>query len=648
MAPPPTYTRLHPLRRRWRRLRETWRIIPDIWRDGIWAAGLLAAGGLIYFAVWKMGRQGAFAPLTKEQQVTADVVLARDDFRVALNALERATRNAPSDPRVWREAVTFLSRIASPDAVGVVQSRTSAGAQDTALRVALVMEALRIGTSNEPGGPTDAAQRDSAFHRLSAAVALATGRTGEFEAQLEQAILADPGDASAHFNLAAFRLWSADPEVARRGERDLIELQREPALRVRIALERLQFAGATSDPMKALNEVTTLLPLFQAELAGAPPRPSESGEPPGWADLLAALEIVAATNTNDAALYSLWLGEARKAPRALLWLETLPPAMQATPEVAAAITDLAARQNDMPRLRRQLGGGTMGKVPAETIDLLVASRVQRLRFNEQRGRAAWEDAVEISQDSLDGLRILTRIAGLWGDREGEDRALVTVTERFPNEKWAYEALRVTYSARRQIDKLWNLYQAWAPRVPENKPVQQTWILLGAILNKSDLAQQTRAEALLALEGDQPETATLLAGVGARWRANRIEEATELFNRIPEDARKEPRVALWRVVLAAAADEPEDLAISLEALPRELLLNEEQQLVRAVVSAYERRKRDLERSAQARAEQEAAIAAAAAAAAAAAGVAPADATPGGDLPLLPADAQPQESAPPAFR
>jgi Flp pilus assembly protein TadD len=575
----------------------------------VWLAGfvlVLAAG---WGAYKTFGRAGWHQWRQRQALTQVETFAERDDYRNAMLALRRATEIDQNDPRVWREAAAFLTRIGSPESVVARQNLARLEPGDTGLRVALVTEALRFGDLDAARGGLgeleEAGRRDSAFHRLAAAVALAMGRTAEFEAHLADLIAADPADASARFNLAAIRLWSADTAASSGALRELDELLREPALRVRAGLERLKFVAASRDPARADAEVAVLRAVFRPDLAGRAPTADLPGEPPGWRDLLDGLEQAAAGNANDAALFARWLSDVDLGPRALAWIDGLPEALRTAREVAGAATDLAARLNDLPRLRRQLESGAWGRVPAETIDLLLAARVQRQRFGAQRARAAWEDAVATAVDSLPGLRALARLAGLWGDRDGADRALQTIVDRYPREYWACEALRVSYSAQRDMDKLWRLYQKWAPRAPDNPAVQQTWVMLGALLNRSDPAQLARVERLLASEGDAPHTATLLAGAGALWRAGRAEEASALIDRLPEDGKKDPRAALWTAILAAERDDVTVLRATLDGLPRDRLMREEQLLLGSAISSHERRKRAAERAAQARAEAEAA-------------------------------------------
>ncbi len=576
-----------PFRRRWRKFKDWWRSTTEIKRDlvrlgiGLALAGL--AAGVVRMAepVWRGWRRPAPAQAPARAEP--------DDHRHALQALRRATEVDPNDPRVWREAMAVLSKIGSPEALVARRNLARLGPGELGLRVALVLEALRFTPSEKRGDGRAAmgeeAAGDPAFHRLAAAVALALGRTGEYEQHLAGLIAADPDDAAARFNLAALHLWSEDAAVSAAAAAELAKLGEEPVLRVRVALERLKFAASTREPARVDAEVEAALALL-----GRSPGGNEPGGSPGWGALVVELKQVAATSPRDAALLARWLAEQGQGADALVWLRGLPESLRLAVEVRAAATELAAGCDDLETLRHHLREGAWGPMPSETVDLLLASRVQRLRFGEKRARATWEDAVATSQDSLAGLHALARLGAIWKDRDGADRALQAIVDRHPLEDWACEALRVSYAGQRDMDKLWRLYQAWAPRARDDKPVQQAWILLGALLNRGEAGQLAQAEALLAAEGDDPETATLLAVAAARWRAGLPQEAEAVLARLSPAARTEPRAQVWEAVLAADRDDLEALDEILAKIPRGDLLREEQILLGNALAASERRRR----------------------------------------------------------
>lgn len=591
-------------RRKWSDLQEWWHFTTEMNRDLIKSLAAVAAVLVLAAAGWYFGRP--FWQKWRQDKALAQVeeFAGRNDYRSALLALRRATEIDPNDFRVWREAAAFLAKIGSPEAVVARQNLTRLAPDDISLRIALVTEALRFGdVSTAQTGVAvleQASRRDAAFHRLAAAVSLALGRSTEFEQHLAALVQADPNDLTSRFNLAALHLWSIDPGVSRQAYAVLASLGTEPSVRVRSVLQRLKFAAATREPAKVDAEIAAVVPVLNPQLAGTLLKRDTPDEPPGWEILLQSLQAASASNPGDATLLARWLDELGLGTRALAWIDRLPPAIRADSQLSAAEADLAARANDLPRLRACLVARAWGQIPDETISLTLAARVQQMRFGEQRARATWDDAIATSADTLAGLRMLARLGGLWRDGAGTERALQAIVDRYPREYWACDALRVRYASRADLEKLWQLYQAWAPRTPDNIPVQQTWIMIGSLLKKSSPRQLERAAELHDNAGRNPDTATVLAYISALWSANRFDEASKVSASLHASARTEPRVLLWLAILAAEQDREEDLNAALAPLPRKTLLREEQQLLETVLASRDRRQSALRRAEAAKA------------------------------------------------
>ncbi|CAM3136319.1 hypothetical protein [Rariglobus hedericola] len=583
-------------------LKEWWHFTTEMNRDLCKLFGGLLAAVVLAGVVWIFGKP--FWQKWRQDQALAKVeeFAARNDYRSALLALRRATEIDPNDFRVWREAAAFLAKIGSPEAVVARQNLSRLAPDDISLRIALVTEALRFGdVSTAQSGVTaleQASRRDAAFHRLAAAVSLALGRSAEFEEHLVALTAVDPSDLASRFNLAALRLWNIDPEVSRQAYITLTALGNEPSVRVRASLERLKFAAATRDPARVDTEVASLVPLLNPALTGTLLKRDTPGEPPGWDALLQGLKTAAVTNPGDATLLIRWLDDLGLGQRALTWVDTLPAPIRTDSQFAAAEADLAARANDLPRLRARLAEHAWGQISEETINLSLAARVQQMRFGDQRARATWDDAIITTNETLAGLRMLARLGGIWRDGEGTERALQAIVDRYPREYWACDALRVRYAVRGDLEKLWQLYQAWAPRTPDNIPVQQTWIMLGTLLKKSSPRQLERATELYEKSRRPADTATTLAYVSALWSVNRIDDAAKVIATLPAFTRSEPRVQLWFAILAAEQNRDDDLNALLAALPRKTLLREEQQLLDSSLSARDRRKAAALRKAEA--------------------------------------------------
>lgn len=497
------------------------------------------------------------------------------DYRSSMLALKRATDLAPMDLATWREVSERLAELGSPQSVTARENAVRLAPEDMSMRLALVAEALRFGQVDVAHvnleDINEAARRDSGFHRLAAAVAMATGEEADMEEHLEAVVAADATDAVARFNLAAVRLWRPDETSRARALGELERLTLVPVARVRAALELLKHAARVRDPDRARVVVDMLTQRFGVRGSGVD---GVTGEPARWQALLQAMkDAAAAGDATDVALVATWLGDVRLRREALVWIDGLPEDKRRAPAVIRAAAGLSAELEDYDRLEPLLLAGGLGPLPPDAVRLAIAAQVQRLRYQKSRGLATWEDAVTACGESVQALAGLATLADIWRDVEGNERVLLEILKRQPKAHWVYLSLRNLYVARADTVKLWQLYGGWAQMRPDDPQFARTWTSLGLTLNR--MTTEMGRHALLRAE--QPGAAPLdqvLAGA-IHWRGQRPAEALAVLDAIPVDARTRPDVAFWRaVVLAEIPDRVEEARQALRFARRPGLLPEE--------------------------------------------------------------------------
>jgi hypothetical protein len=446
------------------------------------------------------------------------------------------------------------------------------------MRLALVTDALRFGQVDVASATLEnmdkAAQSDAAFHRLAAAVAMATGESDRLEEHLAALVAADPQDVTARFNLAAVRLWSVDPAKQVAAIKELESLTAVREMRVRAGLELLKQAARVRDANRARDVVDLLL----NRMGVAPSlRVSYDQTPPGWAALVQGLEESAEhTGASDVALVARWLGDVRMGQDALSWLDRLPDALRTQSVVVRVNTLLSAEADDYDRLETLLRQGGLGPVPADAVRLAIASQVQRSRYTEPHGRATWEDAVAACGDSVPALAGLATLSDVWRDGDGNELVLREVLKRQPRLNWARDALRNRYLARGDTVRLWQLYETWANGRAEDSAVVRPWLTLGAVLNR--LSED--AAKLAVTRAGQPgaDALDLSLAAAALWRRGSLAEAVVWLDKVPARDRDRPDVAFWRAVVLADTDRRAEAAEAAIQAKREGLSAEEKALL----------------------------------------------------------------------
>lgn len=554
--------------RRWARLRDWWNERTegqrDAWRFGgaVVVLGVLGLGGYFGLQPWWSGRQHRAALAQAEQ------FEARQEYREMLLALRRATELAPGDIATWQEVARRLAEIGSPEVLRAQRNLVELAPHDVSLRLALVSEALRFGevdlARQELGEIGEAAQRDAAFHRLAAALALALGREAELESALTALVAADPKSVEARFNLAALQVWSADTTKIGTGLFALEALTAVSEVRVRAALELLKHAARQRDTRRVEHVVTLLLQRLSPP--GVPTTPR--GDPPGWQQLIDALKSASAASPADCALTARWLADVRLERDALLWIEAMPEAMRRRPELLDVAAELSARIGDTIRLGFLLRAGAWDGMPDDTITLAFAARIQRERGQPERAAGTWADAIAASTPSASGLRNLSRLAGIWGDPTGSEQALFALIGRWPRTWWAYDALRTSIAARGDAPALWRLYDAWSRARPESRELALEWIRLSSLVDRAGPEALVKARQLQAASPDEPATRIALAA--ALWRARQLEHALALLETFSPEERRGTEADFWQtLVLADLGRRPEAAATLARAWRRDL-------------------------------------------------------------------------------
>jgi len=515
----------------------------DILRAAIVIVVLGAAGSGAFF----LGRPFWLRWQNREALAQAGTFAEEKDYSSMLLALRRATEAAPEDPATWRQVVNELAVIASPEST--LQAREQLirlTPQDVSVRIALVQEALKAGrydtAESAMAGFSEAARHDVAFYRLAVALDVAEGRSGELPGRLEKLIAADPADVNAQFTYAALRLWSPDHLAQDAAQAKLENLVSNPSFRIRAAIELLSESARRNNPRRVQLLLAWLLSNFSPGT-----RPDFSAPAiPGWTALVEGIKTAAAAGPgSDASLVARWLADMGRRREAITWLLGLPESIRSDPVAMDTVTELAAEEQDLPRLDRLLRDGAWGPLPDDARLLGLSAHLELRQFDNQRGRRIWADAVTACGNSTAGLRALVRLADAWHDTEGAELALTRILDRDPKILWAYDALRTSYAARGDMRNLFGLYNRWIRQDPDDAEIAVQWILLGCVLNQGTPELYARAADL---PGDSASGS--LAKAAALWRQGRPEEAWSALLKLPDSQLHEPTTAFWVALVAA--------------------------------------------------------------------------------------------------
>lgn len=564
------------------RLKDHWNELDESQRTVRKVAMVAVALGIIAVPAWLFG----WPQLRRWQHEQAlqqmKLFTAQNDYRSAVLALRRAMQLDSGNPAMWQEAVRLLNAIGSPEVLVAREQLVRLNPQDQTLRIAVIEEALRLERLEVAQNALDemdaTARQDAAFFRLAAALAQASGRSDEVERNLEKLLSRAPDDVVARLDYTALRLWHADAAKAEEARLALVDLTNIPGVRVRAAVELLQAAARANDERRMQETVATLqgrfIPGWQADWP--------TGGVEGWTKLVEHLAIAAAEDGGKAvASFARWRSALGQPRETLLWLEGLPSTLLAERDVKDVAAEISARLGDLERVETYLRDGAWGVWPREVLTLAIAARLQLTRYTEAQGRGTWENALQAAESSLPALRALSRLASAWGDQTGFERTLQTIIQRFPKTYWAYQALSLAYTSRRDVAGLWSVYDGWQKHWPGDSDRTMRWVMLAALTDRVTSEVRQRAEELHRERTDWLPARVALAAV--RWRAGKPAEAVELLTEDEAAAEAGDSVNFWLGLAYADLGRAEEAARCLRAAARTRMSAEEAKLFQAAAT-----------------------------------------------------------------
>ena len=514
------------------------------------------AGGLVLLGVlcWPVFRFWA-APKLHDWRVQrtmrqASAYDAAQDYRNLLLSIRRASQLGSNDVQVWKNIAGYLTKLGDPQAISARETVLTLAPEDISARIELAQTALLFGNlakTQEALQATDTAYRSNEnYERASATLALYLGDVDALKSHLAKLIATRPDEVDAHFNLAAAQVWSLDPTERALGVDQFKRLLGVPRLRVSCALELLKHAARAQDgPL--LND---LMPLLITELDF----PTQSGTPRiDFPALILGLKHTALASAADVALVARWLSEVRLGADALQWIHSLPPTLSENPSVREVAAEIAF-QEDLPAATSfYLLENAFGDLPPEAAVLAVGARQLEASMRLSAAQAAWDEAVELAAEARhpDGLRVLARLASIWGKSDWAEKSLRTVIKRSPNAFWAYAALRDQLIGRDAANETWSLYQEWVARQPDDLSVISQWIRLGSSLPFTRDEVCRRAPSLLRTLPESPGRDAAHAGL--LWLNGDIEAALAAVEELQSAAHHDPDVAFWAALVTAPTD-----------------------------------------------------------------------------------------------
>ena len=290
----------------------------------------------------------------------------------------------------------------------------------------------------------------------------------EAEAHFSEAARLEPHNPAPQLNLAVVRLHGTNTF-------DLEE--------ARIALQRLAANPSNSTlRCQALRELTMDAMGHKQETAGlALSKQLIQETNAAFTDSLLRLEVLLETKsaefkpalancqraaaTNQGKLYELASWEMAKTSPAdtLAWLRTLPMSTQTNQPATMIVAECYVASKDWKGLNAWLDKQHWAEL--EFMRHALLSRALRAQDLADTAKTEWGQALKSANSQKQSMVMLLRLAAQWNwVNEGED-LLWTIVNRYPQDKWAVQALTQTLFAGGQTRSLMQLFNQELKQTP---------------------------------------------------------------------------------------------------------------------------------------------------------------------------------------
>jgi len=432
------------------------------------------------------------------------------------------------------------------------------------LQTAQILDELRAGATNL-----------SAFHVVSAELAIRLNELDAAQTHFQAAARLEPTNELHQLNLATLRIGSTNAALAAEGRAVLENLRRSTNLGA-FALDWLVKDSLRRDDLGAALA-------WSAQLVAHPRCTSDgrlqhlsllsSGKSPELETYLAHQKQRAATNAAEVRALSTWLIQQARADEALRWLTNLPPATRAQQPVPLATTEACVALTNWAAVQTFLADQNWSEL--EFMRLAFLSQASLLK-GEITAPTYWRSAVREAGDRLGSLGILLNLADAWHRAQDKEDLLWHVYERHPGERWTLRELSRIYQAQGNTRGLNKLFGVLAELNPKDVEARNNLAATSLLLNRNVSKAYELAKELHTERPDQPIIASTYAF--ALHLRGETAEGLAVLQKLKPESLEDSSVALYYGVLLSASGQAAQARKYLDLAQPAKLLPEEKQLL----------------------------------------------------------------------
>jgi len=456
---------------------------------------LLGYAGYRSYETWKqkhlmaMARQFAAESDLPNARLSLSELLRVNPLNIEATRLmgDLAETDQLSEAQFWRQRVVELAPHSSKD------------------RLALAAVALQLRDLTTAASALDGIQDDhrntAAYHCMAGSLDAAANQFAAAEAHFREAIRLEPQNLDPQLSLAVLRLHDTNA-IAKAEGRDTLNLLSSNPTNSSLRCQAIRELAI--DAIRGHRQ--------EASLSLSKRLVEETNSV--FTDRLLRLEALFETHdaelktematlereiqSDPAKIQEMGLWQLGKIPpdQSLVWLRSLPSAIQTNPPAAELEARCLVALQDWPGLAACVETGKWGEL--ECVRHAFKSCALRGLNLNMAAEGEWKQALQAANGQEAMLTLLARLAAQWNWVSESDELLRTIVHEYPNEEWARQALAQSLFASGQTLSLMQLYSQQAKRFPADlaarNNVAMTALLLRAEeLNPHQIAQELYQE-----------------------------------------------------------------------------------------------------------------------------------------------------------
>ena len=540
---------------------------------GLLVLCIAAVTAMVSYRGYKAWRHSRFMRQTRQ-------FLTNGDVRNALLSLQQAVRSNPSDIEACRLMADFAELSRSPGALPWRQRVVQLEPGSLTNRLLWAKSALALGDLITAGKALDsvneAGKQTAAYHKTAGALATAAGRLAEAETHFREASRLEPENLMTRMNLAVLRLQAQDPETVTAARTALASLRTNATVRCEALRHLTVDAARRNESTSALAFVQELLQdtnaVFGDRLLHLDAlRQAMDPHLPGT---LAALQKDAETNAAQTCDVARWLLATGAPSQALTWIRSLPAERQTNQPIPMIVADCHLATSDWEALLSALDKQSWGEL--ETLRLVYRTRALKAQHLEAAAKADWAKAVKTAGERIERLTLLLRSAHGWNWLPEQEEILWLIVNRYPKEKWAFQALAEILHATGKTRSLLRLFSRAAELDPQNLPAKNNLAMLALLLDAHEKKPCELAKELY--EQDRKNPFFVSTYSFALHLQAKNAEAERVLERLTAEQLEDPTVAAYYGIILEATGHKTKAKQFLDLATKARLLPEEQKLV----------------------------------------------------------------------